>query len=118
MPSSTITTALPALPALLIALLALAPSGARAASVAAGRAKAPMCAACHGLDGRSQMPEAPNLAGQVEGYLVAQLQAFKAGTRHNEQMAIIAGALSPQDMQDLAAYYASLDASVAANAHP
>jgi cytochrome c553 len=115
MPSPFMTTSLSTL---LIALLALVSAGAHAASAAAGRAKAPMCAACHGLDGRSQMPEAPNLAGQVEGYLVAQLQAFKAGTRHNEQMAIIARALSLQDMQDLAAYYASLDASTTSNAHP
>src|SRR3978361_38435 len=92
--------------ALLIALLAIGAGGAQAAgNAAAGHAKAPMCAACHGLDGRSQMPEAPNLAGQVEDYLVAQLRAFKSGARANEQMAIIAKALSPQDMEDLAAYY-------------
>ena len=104
---------------LAIVLLALAAADARAAgTVAAGKAKAPMCAACHGLDGRSQMPEAPHLAGQVEGYLGAQLMAFKSGERHNEQMAIIVKALSPQDVEDLAAYYASLGQPTAANAHP
>jgi len=104
---------------LLVALLAIVAGGAHAAgNVAAGRAKAPMCAACHGLDGRSQMPEAPNLAGQVEGYLVAQLSSFKSGERHNEQMAIIAKALSPQDIEDVSAYYASLGSSNAASAHP
>ncbi|MEP6504290.1 MAG: c-type cytochrome [Betaproteobacteria bacterium] len=101
------------------ALLALAAADARAAgTVAAGKAKAPMCAACHGLDGRSQMPEAPHLAGQVEGYLAAQLQAFKSGERHNEQMGVIVKALSAQDIEDLAAYYASLGSSNAANARP
>jgi cytochrome c553 len=109
----------PPVRALLAALLATGVAGAQAAgSAAAGKAKAPLCAACHGLDGRSQMPEAPNLAGQVEGYLGEQLRAFKSGERHNEQMAIIAKTLSPQDIEDLAAYYASLASSNAATAHP
>jgi cytochrome c553 len=105
--------------ALAIALLAIVAGGAQAAgSVAAGKARAALCAACHGLDGRSRMPEAPNLAGQVEGYLAEQLRAFKSGERHNEQMAIITKTLSPQDIDDLAAYYASLALPNAANAQP
>ncbi len=104
--------------ALAVAAFALVALEALAGSPAAGKAKAALCAACHGLDGRSQMPEAPHLAGQVEGYLAAQLHAFKSGERHNEQMAIIVKALSPQDIDDLAAYYASLPPSNAADAHP
>jgi len=105
--------------ALLIALSATCAAGAHAAgTAAAGHAKAALCAACHGLDGRSQIPEAPNLAGQVEGYLVEQLRAFKSGERHNEQMAIIVKTLSPQDIDDLAAWYASLDPSKAGHANP
>lgn len=101
------------------AALALSALAAHAAgTAAAGKAKAAMCAACHGLDGRSQMPEAPNLAGQVEGYLAGQLQAFKSGARRNEQMSVITKALSPQDIDDLAAYYASLSASNATDARP
>jgi cytochrome c553 len=104
---------------LLISLLAIGAGGAKAAEGnSVGRTKAAVCAACHGLDGRSQMPEAPNLAGQVQGYLLEQLQAFKSGQRHNEQMAIIVKPLSPQDMEDLAAYYASLDPSNATSAPP
>ena len=104
---------------LLLALGGLCASGAQAAGTAtAGKARAVLCAACHGLDGRSQMPEAPNLAGQVEGYLAAQLHAFKSGERHNEQMSVIVKALSPQDIDDLAAYYASFSPSNAASAHP
>ncbi len=106
----------------LIALLAiggLCGFGAQAAgTAAAGKVKAAVCAACHGLDGRSQMPEAPHLAGQVEGYLVEQLRAFKSGERHNEQMAIIAKPLSAQDIDDLAAWYASLAPTNAAGAKP
>jgi cytochrome c553 len=101
------------------AMLSLCALAAHAAGTpAAGKAKAGLCAACHGLDGRSQMPEAPNLAGQVEGYLAAQLRAFKSGERHNEQMSIIAKPLSSQDIDDLAAWYASLSPSKAADARP
>jgi len=103
----------------LLALAAACAAGAQAAgTAAAGKAKAAVCAACHGLDGRSLMPEAPHLAGQVEGYLVQQLRAFKTGERHNEQMAIIVRTLSSQDMDDLAAYYASLSPSGSAGARP
>lgn len=78
----------------------------------AGSEKARMCEACHGLDGVSKMPEAPNLAGQVQGYLVTQLSAFKAGQRHNEQMSVIVQALSPQEIEDLAAYYSAIQVTV------
>ncbi len=78
----------------------------------AGRDKARMCEACHGLDGRSKMPEAPNLAGQVEGYLVRQLNAFKSGERRNEQMSVIVQALTAQQIEDLAAYYAAIEVKV------
>jgi cytochrome c553 len=78
----------------------------------AGRAKAQMCQACHGLDGLSQVPDAPNIAGQVEGYLVAQLQAFKSGARKNEAMSLVAAGLSSQDIDNLAAWYSSIEIKV------
>ncbi len=68
-----------------------------------------MCDACHGLDGKSRMPEVPNLSGQGEGYVLEQLRAFKSGQRKNEQMAVIAQALSPQAMEDLAAYFSAIE---------
>lgn len=83
-----------------------------AGNVKAGYEKAQMCQACHGLDGRSTMPEAPNLAGQVDGYLVTQLRAFKSGARKNEQMAVIAQMLSPQEIEDLAAYYSAIEITI------
>ncbi len=78
-------------------------------NITAGRQKASMCDACHGLDGRSRMPEVPNLSGQGEGYVLSQLQAFKSGARKNEQMAVIVQALSPQAMEDLAAYFSAIE---------
>jgi len=63
------------------AFLWLAPCAATyAGDVKAGREKAQKCAVCHGLDGLSKIPEAPNIAWQVENYLVAQLNAFKTET--------------------------------------
>jgi cytochrome c553 len=51
----------------------------------AGRAKAEsVCSVCHGVDGLAKIPEAPNLAGQSEGYLIEQITAFKSGERKNE----------------------------------
>ena len=71
----------------LASFLALGP--AVAGDVKAGRAKADVCATCHGLDGLSKIAEAPNLAGQNEGYLIAQLNAFRSGARVNEMMSIV-----------------------------
>jgi len=72
-----------------------------------GRAKAASCAACHGEDGNSVNPEWPKLAGQGEAYIVKQLSDFKAGVRTNATMNGMAAPLSPQDMADVAAFFAS-----------
>ncbi len=73
----------------------------------AGQAKTAVCAACHGMDGNSNGPEWPNLAAQHAGYIVKQLKAFKTGQRTNPLMTPQAQALSDQDMEDVAAYFAS-----------
>lgn len=77
-------------------------------SVAVGKEKAALCAACHGDDGVSTNPDWPNLAGQQRGYLVSALQGYKAGTRSDPTMTDLAKDLSETDMNALAAYYASL----------
>ena len=80
-----------------------------AADAAAGRAKAGACVACHGESGISVQPDAPNLAGQPAIYLATQLQQFRSGKRRSEVMAVIAKPLSDQDIDDLAAWYASIE---------
>jgi cytochrome c553 len=87
---------------------ASAAPAALAADVAAGRTKAVQCQACHGLDGISKLPEAPNLAGQNEDYLVKALNDFKTGARKNEMMSTVVKPLSDADIANLAAYYHSL----------
>lgn len=100
--------------ALLVSSLAVVCIGdsATAADLKAGRAKAMMCQACHGLDGVSKVPDAPNIAGQVEPYLVAQLQAFKSGARKNDAMSVVAPTLSDADIENIAAYYAAIEVNV------
>jgi cytochrome c553 len=78
-----------------------------AGSAEAGKAKAAVCAACHGVDGNSLNPEWPSLAGQHDTYILSTLKAFKSGTRKNVLMAGQVAALADQDMQDLAAYFAA-----------
>ncbi len=73
---------------------------------AQGKAKAASCSGCHGEDGNSMMPGFPKLAGQHEGYLVKQLQAFKSGDRKSPMMAPLAMGLDEQSMVEIAAYYA------------
>jgi cytochrome c553 len=106
-------TAVPALQLLVSACLLVAiPGASHAGDVKAGRAKAMMCQACHGLDGLSKTPDAPNIAGQIETYLVTQLQAYKSGARKNDAMSVVAPSLSDKDTEDLAAYFAAIEISV------
>lgn len=66
------------------------------------------CGSCHGsLDNKTGSPW---LEGQSEAYMKAQLQAFASGRRTNdisEQMRNIARAMTPQEIDEAAAYYAS-----------
>ena len=78
----------------------------------AGRKKSLECQTCHGLDGVSKLPEAPNLSGQVETYLVKALKDYKSGARTNEMMSLVAPTLSDGDIADLAAWYASIEVTV------
>ena len=61
-----------------------------------------VCAACHGADGNSGTPANPKLSQQHPEYLVKQLQEFKSGKRKNAIMAGFAGALSEEDMKNIA----------------
>jgi cytochrome c553 len=100
------------------ALLASALAMAATSSALAGDAKAgraiveEKCMVCHGLDGVAKIAEAPNLAGQNEAYLNAQLNGFKSGARQNEMMSIVAKGLSDNDIANLAAYYSSVQITV------
>jgi cytochrome c553 len=91
----------------LVAVFGWSASSLAAGSKEAGQAKAATCSACHGMDGNSLNPEWPSIAGQHSSYILAQLQAFKAGNRQNILMSPMAMILSDEDMADLAAYFSA-----------
>jgi cytochrome c553 len=71
----------------------------------AGQTKTAICAACHGADGNSMVPNWPKLAGQHEQYLVRQVSLIQSGARAVPEMIGIVTSLSPQDIADIAAWY-------------
>jgi len=95
---------------LVAALAAIAVQGAAAADPAAGGKIADaQCAACHGKDGKTPTdPSYPKIAGQYSDYLLKALNDYHTGARKNPIMGAIAKPLSKSDMQNLAAYFASL----------
>ena len=78
------------------------------ADTSAGKAKAAVCAGCHGAKGVSVNPAWPSLAGQQKDYLVASLKAYREGTRKNPVMAGMAKGLTDADLDALATYFSSV----------
>jgi cytochrome c553 len=96
-----------------IAVLGGAPAQAQGGGDAAvGRQKAQACTVCHGPLGVSSAPDAPNLAAQPAIYLAAQLRAYRSGERRHEVMSVMSKTLTDQDIDNLAAWYASLQIDV------
>jgi cytochrome c553 len=91
----------------LLALSFLLPAGAIAQDAAAGKEKAVVCGACHGVNGNSTIPQNPILAGQTSRYLYLQLKDFKEGRRKDPLMSPMAANLSKKDMVDIAAYFSA-----------
>jgi cytochrome c553 len=71
-----------------------------------------VCRACHGMDGNSQLADNPKLGGQYPDYLAKALRDYQSGLRKNPVMAGFVDKLSNQDIENLAAYYASQPAVV------
>jgi nitrite reductase (NO-forming)/hydroxylamine reductase len=76
--------------------------------LAAGQQRATACFGCHGPDGISLNPNYPSLAGQSADYLSKQLNAFRSGNRKDPIMSPMAQSLNDQDVENVAAYFASL----------
>lgn len=95
-------------------ILALAVAGAPTAWGAgdplAGSVKSEPCLGCHGITGYYNVYPSyrvPKLSGQNAEYIVAALQAYKAGQRSHPTMQAQAVSMSDQDMLDIAAYWAA-----------
>lgn len=86
-----------------------------AGDILKGKEKSVSCVACHGADGISVNPVWPKLAGQHAKYLETQLYEFQKGAdglRNNAVMYGIALTLTDEDIEDISAYYASLDKTI------
>jgi cytochrome c553 len=86
----------------------LTSASAQGADLAAGQKKAEVCAACHGAQGISTLPDTPSLAGQPDAFVQWQLVYFRSGVRKNPVMAALVAGLTDDDVRNLGAYYASL----------
>jgi len=73
-----------------------------------------VCQACHGMDGNSQLPENPKLAGQNPDYLAKALRDYKSGARKNAVMGAMAATVKAEDIDSLAAYFGSQPAVLTA----
>ncbi len=77
-----------------------------------GRYEAQTCLGCHGVSGYANVYPSyhvPKLGGQNPDYIVSALKAYKEGKRDHPTMQAQARSLSEQEMQDIAAYFASID---------
>lgn len=85
-----------------------------AGDVSAGKQLSAQCSACHGKNGLSRDPEAPNLAGLSALYIEKSLVDYQKGNRHDRRMSLIAQALSKEQIKNLAAWYAAFEVTVKA----
>jgi cytochrome c553 len=90
------------------AALALSQAALGADLVAGKEKAAQVCGACHGPNGeKPTQPDYPILAGQWPDYLERALKDYKSGKRKNPIMNGMAAALSDQDIENVAAWFAS-----------
>jgi cytochrome c553 len=92
--------------------LLLSAGPARAAGdIEAGKTKSYTCTGCHGIPGYNNVYptyKVPKIGGQNYEYLLSALKAYRAGERDHKTMDLQASALSDRDIEDIAAYFASL----------
>jgi cytochrome c553 len=106
-------TTKPRLPAAIAAKVAAQPQG--DPLLGKDKAESERCAECHGIEGQGQPAEHgpemkfPKLAGLTPAYIVQQVEAFRSGARKNDQMTIMARAVSDEDLIDIAAYFGNLN---------
>lgn len=77
-----------------------------------GRYAAQTCLGCHGVSGYNNVYpsyKVPKLGGQHAEYIASALKAYRSGKRNHATMQAQASALSDQEIEDIAAYFASID---------
>jgi len=98
---------------LFVAAIFLLPAGSvlAAGNAQAGKIKAYTCTGCHGIPGYNNVYptyKVPKIGGQNYAYLVAALIAYREGERDHATMQLQANSLTDGDIEDVAAYFASL----------
>jgi hemoglobin len=87
-----------------------------AGNVELGRAKSIFCGTCHGVDGKQELPMftggTARLAGMDQQRFVNAMKAYKYGQRFHPMMQFFLFPVSEKDMEDMAAYYATLGPSL------
>ncbi len=92
-----------------LSLLGLAAQPALAGDPVAGKARFVVCAGCHGPDGLGNAALGyPQLAGKDAAYIAEQLRAFKSGRRQSATMQAMVSGLDEMDIDNVAAYVATL----------
>lgn len=106
---STATRAAAPKAIIILAAMALSTTAWARGNAVAGQAKAKqVCAACHGENGDKPLqPDYPVLSGQHADYIAKSLRDYKSGARKNAIMGAQAQTLSPQEIEDVAAWFAS-----------
>lgn len=102
----------------ILACLILASPAAAEGNLERGAKLGYSCLGCHGIDGyRNAYPSyrVPRLGGQKAAYLATAIQGYRDGTRAHPTMKAQASSLSDQDIEDLAAYLASIGAETVAS---
>ena len=77
-----------------------------------GAIRAETCLGCHGVASYTNVYptyRVPKLGGQHADYIGAALKGYRSGERSHTTMRAQAANLSDQDIDDIAAYFASLE---------
>jgi len=107
-----------AIPATLLTLCAIfAPPALAEGNIDRGKTLAYTCLGCHGIEGyRNAYPSyrVPKLGGQKAAYIAAAIKGYRDGMRTHPTMSAHAGSLSDQDIDDVAAFIASIGTATVA----
>jgi len=89
-----------------LVLLVVSNAVSAAGDATSGQQKSTVCVGCHGVNGEG-VEANTKIAGLSVGKFSAAMQAYKSGERNHAMMQMFAKKLNDQDIQDLAAYYAT-----------
>ena len=90
-----------------ISLLLLISEGTYAVDVEAGRVVSTRCAVCHGSDGEGHGVAKSKISGMAVDEFIKLINMYKNGVRRNYMMERYTKNLSDEDIENLAAFYAT-----------